>query len=290
MKNLYNYVGCDNVNGLLCINKEKGMTSFDVVRNIQRKLKVKAGHSGTLDPNATGVLVVAINKATKSLQFLGLEDKVYHATLTFGIQTDTGDIWGETLKSESPIVLDEETLHKVLKSMVKKQKQRVPNVSAKKIDGKKLYEYHRENQPIETQYTDIEIYRVELTEINENAISFRAHVSNGTYIRTLCEDIAEKLGTVGTMSALTREKVGKFSIDECITLDEINENTPLISVLDAISLPTIHSDAFNIPIMHGKRITLDDFTGDLVLLDGGEYFAVYKREKENTFKSVRGLW
>ena len=278
------------MNGIICINKPKGKTSFDVVRYIQRELKVKAGHSGTLDPNATGVLVVAINKATKALQFLGLEDKVYTATLKLGIKTDTGDVWGETIDEAIVPSLDKETVMHILNTFVGKQSQRVPIVSAKKIDGKKLYEYHRQNIEVETQYTDIEIFDIQFIDFKDDEITFTAHVSNGTYIRTLCEDIAQALNTVGTMATLNRDQVGKFTMADCIDLDAVDETVTFIPTKEAISLPVVKDASLAMVLEHGKKIQLDQQIHDTVLIDAGEFYAVYKREQDNLFRSVRGLW
>lgn len=278
------------MNGVIAINKRENMTSFDVVRQIQRKLGVKAGHSGTLDPNATGVLVVAINRATKALRFLEIEDKVYTATVKLGVKTDTGDIWGNVLEMDHNIPnLDYEQVSDVLKQFVGKQTQRVPMVSAKKVDGKKLYEYYRENIEIKTRYTEIEIFKIELNYCRGDEINFTAHVSSGTYMRTICEDIAVALNTVGTMSTLNRDAVGSFTVKQALELDEVNSDIELISVKDIIPLPKISDPTLEFKIKNGHRISLDT-KYDRILLDSGEFFAVYDREKENTFKSVRGLW
>lgn len=275
--------------GFISIHKPEGMTSFDVVRKIKRVYKTKAGHCGTLDPNATGLLIVAVGSATKSLPYMGLETKVYEASLKLGLSTDTGDIWGKVLEKREVKPVSNDQVISVLHSFIGKQKQRVPMVSAKKIDGKKLYEYHRQNIEIETQYTDIEVYEIDLIELSEDTIKFRAFVSNGTYIRTLCEDIAEKLDNIGTMSSLVRSAVGDFKLDNAIALDEVTEETELQSPKDVITLPKIINVDLEFDIMNGKRIVLDtEF--DQVLLDSGTYYAVYKREDNNIFRSVRGLW
>lgn len=275
--------------GFISIHKPEGMTSFDVVRKIKRVYKTKAGHCGTLDPNATGLLIVAVGSATKSLPYMGLETKVYEASLKLGLSTDTGDIWGEVLEKREVKPVNNDQVISVLHSFIGKQKQRVPMVSAKKIDGKKLYEYHRQNIEIETQYTDIEVYEIDLIELSEDTIKFRAFVSNGTYIRSLCEDIAEKLDNIGTMSSLVRSAVGDFKLDNAIALDEVTEETELQSPKDVITLPKIINVDLEFDIMNGKRIVLDtEF--DQVLLDSGTYYAVYKREDNNIFRSVRGLW
>lgn len=275
--------------GFISIHKPEGMTSFDVVRKIKRVYKTKAGHCGTLDPNATGLLIVAVGSATKALPYMGLETKVYEASLKLGLSTDTGDIWGKVLEERVVKPVNNDQIISVLKSFIGNQKQRVPMVSAKKIDGKKLYEYHRQNIEIETQYTDIEVFEIDLIEVNEDTIKFRAFVSNGTYIRTLCEDIAEKLDNIGTMSSLIRSEVGNFKLEDSIALDEVTEETELQSPKNVIALPKIINSNLEFDIMNGKRIVLDtEF--DQVLLDSGTYYAVYKREDNNIFRSVRGLW
>lgn len=278
------------MDGLLCINKEANMTSFDALRKIKKVFHTKkVGHSGTLDPNATGVLIVAINRATKSLPYLDVFDKIYHAKIKLGIQSHTGDVWGETIQEKDLESFTEEELKNVLTSFIGKNKQRVPMVSAKRVDGKRLYQYVLDGEDVETQYTDIEIFSLELLSFSESEIEIRAHVSNGSYIRTLCEDIAEKLGNLGSMSYLNREKVGKFDLSQSIQLEDINMDTPLLSVKNHLYLPVIEAVEFQRQIMHGQRIELKT-EHDKLVLDANEFYAVYEREKDNTFKSVRGLW
>ena len=277
------------MNGFISINKPQNMTSFDVVRNVKRIFKTKAGHCGTLDPNAEGVLVVAVGQATKALQFMQLDTKVYEAGLKLGLKTDTGDVWGETLEKKEIPSFNKDDVHRIFEGLIGKQSQRVPMVSAKKIDGKKLYEYHRQNIEIETQYTDIEIFSLELLNYDTESIQFRALVSTGTYIRTLCEDISEQLGTVGTMSSLIRSQVGEFTIASSIKLEDVNENVELMSVKEAIPLPKLVDATLEFDVKNGKRIELDT-KHDTLMIDTGIYYAVYTREVGNTFKSVRGLW
>lgn len=278
------------MNGLLCINKEENMTSFDALRKIKRVFHTKkVGHSGTLDPNATGVLVVAINRATKSLPYLDVFDKIYHAKIKLGIETHTGDVWGDVLQEKEMHSFTEEELKRVIDSFIGKIKQRVPMVSAKRVDGKRLYQYVLDGEDVETQYTDIEIYKLELLSFTEDEIEIRAHVSSGTYIRTLCEDIAQKLHNLGTMSYLNREQVGKFNISNSIKLEDIDLNTPLLQVKDHLFLPVLEAKKYQTQIMHGQRIELES-EYDKLVLDGNEFYAVYEREKDSTFKSVRGLW
>lgn len=277
------------MNGILCINKPQEMTSFDVVAKVRKLLKVKVGHSGTLDPMATGVLVLAINQATKALPYLGLDDKTYRGKCKLGIKTSTGDIWG--LVEQEAVVPDftEKDVLECFERLMGPQTQRVPKVSAKKIDGKKSYEYVFNQEEVKQLYTEITIYKLELLSIVGDEIEFRAFVSNGTYIRTLCEDIGEQLGTIGTMSSLEREQVGPYRIEDAYTLESLTPNIPLISVKDTIALPKIVNPRMEDYVKNGKRLKLS-IDEDRVLIDTGTYYAVYEREKETTFKSIRGLW
>ena len=183
-----------------------------VAKKIQTK---KFGHTGTLDPNATGVLVVLCGRACKALQFLENQDKTYIATMALGKKTDTDDIWGEVVETRpvQPI----ENLQAVLDTMVGAQKQQVPDTSAKKIAGKKLYEYQREGKEVPRVFADIEIYRAKV--LDEQAMRFEIACSSGTYIRSICRDIAAKTGNVGTMTSLVRTQAGGFDLSQAEDLD-----------------------------------------------------------------------
>jgi tRNA pseudouridine55 synthase len=211
------------MNGLLIINKQKGFTSHDVVNVIRKKLNTKkVGHTGTLDPNATGVLPILIGKGTKISKYLMEHDKTYIATIKLGEKTDTGDSEGQVIEEKSiPKDLRKEDINDVLQNFFGKQKQVPPMYSAIKINGKKLYEYAREGKEVKLEAREIEIYKIELLEYQNNKIKFEVECSKGTYIRTLCEDIAKKLGTVGYMEELQRTKVNNFRIEDSILLDDI---------------------------------------------------------------------
>lgn len=211
------------MDGLILINKQKGFTSHDVVNVIRKKLNTKkVGHTGTLDPNATGVLPILIGKGTKISKYLMEHDKTYIATLKLGEKTDTGDSEGQVIEEKSiPKDLRKEDINDVLQNFFGKQKQVPPMYSAIKINGKKLYEYAREGKEVKLEAREIEIYKIELLEYQNNKIKFEVECSKGTYIRTLCEDIAKKLGTVGYMEELQRTKVNNFRIEDSILLDDI---------------------------------------------------------------------
>ena len=214
------------MDGIILINKQKGYTSHDAVNKIKHILKEKVGHTGTLDPNATGILPILIGKGTKLSYYLINHDKEYIVTLELGIKTDTADSEGRIVEKQyiEEKILEKRNIENVLKSFIGKQMQVPPMYSAIKVNGKKLYEYARNNIQIDIQSREIEIYDIKLIEINEKDIKFLVKCSKGTYIRSLCEDIAKKLGTIGFMKELNRTKVGIFDIKDSIKIDELEEN------------------------------------------------------------------
>ena len=209
--------------GILLINKEEGMTSFDVIRKLRPILKIrKMGHFGTLDPNATGLLPIAIEDATKVISKFEYSYKEYYATLKLGLTTDTYDIWGK-VKSQGDYEKDIDKIKDTILSFVGKSTQVVPPYSAKKVNGKKLYEYAREGIEIELPTTNINILELDILDINPPEVSFRVYCSKGTYIRSLCHDIGNKLGCGGVMSALQRTRVGDFDIKDAYTISEVKD-------------------------------------------------------------------
>ena len=216
------------LDGIIIINKEQDYTSNDVVQIVKKTFNEKVGHTGTLDPMATGVLPILVGKGTLLSKYLINHDKIYVATLKLGIKTETGDITGNIVeeKNVADKCLQKENIQKVLEEIKGKQEQIPPMYSAIKVNGKKLYEYARKGQKVDIEPRIINIYNTELLSIDKEnkEIKFRVSCSKGTYIRTLCENIAEKLETIGTMSGLSREKVGEFEINQAIKIEEIKEN------------------------------------------------------------------
>ncbi len=216
------------MDGIIIINKPMNCTSHDIVQKVRKLLNIKkVGHTGTLDPMATGVLPLLVGKGTLCSKYLINHDKVYQVELTLGVKTDSADKEGNMIEErEVPRELfEEEKIKQVLASFLGKQEQMPPMYSAIKVKGKKLYEYARKGQTVEVQSRPIEIYEIKLLGKNEKKkqIVFQVHCSKGTYIRSLCENIAEKLGTVGYMSALNRIQVGEFSIEQAINMNQIKE-------------------------------------------------------------------
>ena len=213
------------MDGIIIINKEKGCTSHDIVYKAKKIFNKKVGHTGTLDPNATGVLPLLVGKGTEISKYLINHDKTYEAILQLGEKKDTADSEGQTIEEKkiTPEMLEEQNVKNVLKSFEGKQEQVPPMYSAIKVNGKKLYEYARKGEKIEIKSRKIEIYKIDLIKIDiENkTIEFKVECSKGTYIRTLCENIAEKLETVGYMKELKRTKVGEFEIEDAIKIQEL---------------------------------------------------------------------
>lgn len=214
------------MDGIIVINKPKDCTSHDIVRKARKILNEKVGHTGTLDPNATGVLPLLVGKGTQISKYLINHDKTYEAVLKLGEKTDTADREGKTIETKEvqPSNLEKENVEKVLKALIGKQEQTPPIYSAIKVNGKKLYEYARTGENVEIEPRTIEIYNLELIKIESQEITYKVHCSKGTYIRTLCEQIAEKLGTVGYMKELKRTQVGEFKIEASATIEELENN------------------------------------------------------------------
>lgn len=214
------------MDGIILINKEAGITSFGVVSRIRKIFNIKkVGHCGTLDPEATGVLPVMIGQATKLSKYLVEHDKEYIARVKFGVKTDSADSEGNIIEVDNfKLDIEKEAFYREASfKLVGKQKQIPPMYSAIKLNGKKLYEYARDGIEIEREARDIEIYSIDIENIDydKNEIVFRTKCSKGTYIRTLCESLAETIGTIGYMKELTRIQVDNFRIEDSIKLSEL---------------------------------------------------------------------
>ena len=225
------------MNGLLIVNKEKDLTSRDVVNYVSKILNTKKiGHTGTLDPMATGVLVLAIGNALKVVDLITSEKKEYVAIMKLGLSTDTLDITGNVLEEKKYSLPSIEEINKVLNSFIGKSIQEVPLYSAVKVNGKRLYEYARSGIKVELPKREIEIFDIEFLEVQEDTIKFRVVVSKGTYIRSLIRDIGVKLNIPSCMSDLCRTKQGVYRIEDSYSLKDIEEgNYKLLNIKDYLN-------------------------------------------------------
>ena len=209
--------------GIIIVNKPKGITSFDVIRKLKKILKTKKiGHTGTLDPLATGVMLICIGKATKLASDLEAKDKVYIADFDIGYATDTYDIEGKKI-AENIIEISKENLEQSIKKFIGNIKQVPPMYSAIKIDGNKLYHLARKGIEVERPKRDVTIEYINLLDFKDNKAKIKTKVSKGCYIRSLIYDIGQDLGTYATMTALQRKQVGDYSLEDSYSLEQIEE-------------------------------------------------------------------
>ena len=270
------------MNGVILINKTKDKTSRDMVNELNHIFDMKKiGHTGTLDPLATGVLVMCLGKYTKLVDELSGLKKEYIAQIKVGIKTDTLDITGNILE-ERKCIFTKEDLQEVLDDLKGKIIQKIPKYSAKKINGKKLYEYARKGQEIELPKNEIEIYEIELLNIDEDLITFRSLVSKGTYIRSLIEEICQKLNIIGTMNSLVRTKQGTFSIENSYSIEDVKlGNYQILTAKDLLTYPVyqLTSEEYQ-KVKNGNKIKLDSDDKKIILEYAGKEVAIYEKEKE----------
>jgi len=272
----------------LIVDKPKDYTSRDVVNVISKKFKTKkVGHTGTLDPMATGVLVVCINKATKIAELLTSLDKEYIAEFTFGILTDTLDTEGNIIKEEQAII-SKEIVEKTLKEMIGTYEQEVPIYSAVKVNGKKLYEYARNGEEVTLPKHKVNIKELELLDIkyqnDKTIIKVRCLVSKGTYIRSLGYDLAKKLDTIAIMSDLRRTKQGKFNIKDAYTLEDIlNDKYDKLNISECLEYPKIEiTDNIHKQVLNGAIID-NVYNEETVLFTlNNKEIAIYKTNENKT--------
>lgn len=284
------------MNGIIVINKPKDYTSRDIVNIVSKKLNTKkVGHTGTLDPLATGVLVLPIGRALKVSELLTSNTKEYVAEVILGYETDMLDITGTEIKRNIPSVTKEELL-KVLKSYIGKYNQEVPLYSAVKVGGRKLYEYARSGTPVIPPSKEVEVYSLELISDLKHikgAVEFtiRCEVSKGTYIRSLIRDIAYSLNTYGTMKNLIRTRQGIFTLKDAYTLKDIEENNyKLLSIKEC--LPNIKTTVIEEPLLTKVKngMVLDKFFEEnmsLLLDKEGKEIAIYIASGDNKVKPYK---
>ena len=286
----------NNYNGILIVNKPSGITSRDVVNIVGKTLNTKkVGHTGTLDPMATGVLVLCLGNALKVCELITANDKEYIAKVILGIETETLDTTSPIINTKKTNITKEE-IEKVLNSFKGSYLQEVPKYSAVKINGKKLYEYAREGKEIELPKKMVTIYDIQLvsdiTYYNDTTSFYiKTTVSKGTYIRSLIRDIGYKLNTYGCMDSLERTRQGIFNIDNSYTLEEIkNNNYKLLSIEESLpNIPLVEVDNKTLfKIKNGVKLK-KFFTGDMAIIkDKNKVVAIYKNDlnESKLFKMI----
>lgn len=286
----------NNYNGILIVNKPSGITSRDVVNIVGKTLNIKkVGHTGTLDPMATGVLVLCLGNALKVCELITANDKEYTAKVILGIETETLDTTSPIINTKKTNITKEE-IEKVLNSFKGSYLQEVPKYSAVKINGKKLYEYAREGKEIELPKKMVTIYDIQLisdiTYYNDTTSFYiKTTVSKGTYIRSLIRDIGYKLNTYGCMDSLERTRQGIFNIDNSYTLEEIkNNNYKLLSIEESLpNIPLVEVDNKTLfKIRNGVKLK-KFFDGDMAIIkDKNKVVAIYKNDlnESKLFKMI----
>lgn len=275
--------------GLLFIDKEEGVTSRYVDNALQRLFHTrKVGHLGTLDPFATGLLIVAVGEATKYLPYLPDEEKSYLATLALGVKTDTGDKTGIEIKKKEVPALAHEAVKKVLSSFLGASKQVPPMTSAIKKDGVALYKLARQGKEIERESRDIHIHKIELIHLEENSFTFLATVSKGTYIRALGEDIASKLGTVGHLTALRRIAIGPVDLTRSLPLSKTTEEA-FLKPEDFVFYPRVEvTGEEEKKARNGVPLSFSHDEERLLVMCQGKALAIYEKDG-GVYRCRRGL-
>ena len=273
------------MDGIILINKEKGITSRDVVNMVCKRLKTsKVGHTGTLDPVATGLMVLCVGNGCKLVELLTNHDKDYIAKVKLGIKTDTGDITGNVL-DEGKFIINKEKLLAILNSFNGEYMQTVPLYSSIKVHGKKLYDYARENINVELPKHRVSIRNLKLLELTNDSFRFSVTVSSGTYIRSLINDIGEKLGIYMTMEELQRTRVGDFYLADATSVD----NLKIIPIIEALKLKKVEvdSDTFLKKISNGVKIANIYNTDMVMFIKNNKVISIYQDIGNNIMHSYR---
>ena len=266
------------MNFVLLLKKSKNKTSRDMVNELNHIFDCKRiGHTGTLDPLATGILVMCGGKYTKLINRLSFLEKEYIAEIKVGVKTDTLDITGNIVEKRE-CAFDKDSLVKVLKEMKGIYKQEIPAYSAKKVNGKKLYEYARANLEVPKIYNEVEIKNIELLNIQKDIITIKLLVSKGTYIRSIIQTICDKLKIIGTMNNLVRTKQGPFSLEESYSIEDIkNGNYSFVDVEKVLKIPVYHlNDEEYSKVKNGNMFELKSKEKELLLKYKGNIIAIYE--------------
>ena len=273
-------------------NKPAGMTSFDAVAKCRRIFhERKIGHTGTLDPEASGLMIILLGKYTKLLPYCVKNHKAYQATLKLGEMTDTEDIWGTIINTKTPSIHTEAEIDNAVQSLTGDILQVPPMYSALKKDGKKLYEYARQGIEIEREARPVHISTLEVEKIDETNYRMNAVVSSGTYIRTLITDFGKQLDELAIMSSLIRTKIEHLSLKDACTFEDLESGVSFLSPIQVID-PTykiVETDRV-MDIKNGKRIKLDIFDPQVIFTSNGELLAAYSLREDGLYHCLRGLF
>ena len=280
------------MDAVILLNKPAGMTSFDAVAKCRRIFhERKIGHTGTLDPEASGLMIILLGKYTKLLPYCVKNHKAYQATLKLGEMTDTEDIWGTIINTKTPLIHTEAEIDNAVQSLTGDILQVPPMYSALKKDGKKLYEYARQGIEIEREARPVHISSLEVEKIDEINYRMNAVVSSGTYIRTLITDFGKQLDELAIMSSLIRTKIEHLSLKDACTFEDLESGVSFLSPIQVID-PTykiVETDRV-VDIKNGKRVKLDIRDPQVIFTSNGELLAAYALQEDGLYHCLRGLF
>ena len=280
------------MDAVILLNKPAGMTSFDAVAKCRKIFhERKIGHTGTLDPEASGLMIILLGKYTKLLPYCVKNHKAYQATLKLGEMTDTEDIWGTIINTKTPSIHTEAEIDNAVQSLTGDILQVPPMYSALKKNGKKLYEYARQGIEIEREARPVHISTLEVEKIDETNYRMNAVVSSGTYIRTLITDFGKQLDELAIMSSLVRTKIEHLSLKDACTFEDLESGVSFLSPIQVID-PTykiVETDRV-VDIKNGKRIKLDIRDPQVIFTSNGELLAAYALQEDGLYHCLRGLF
>ncbi len=280
------------MDAVILLNKPAGMTSFDAVAKCRKIFhERKIGHTGTLDPEASGLMIILLGKYTKLLPYCVKNHKAYQATLKLGEMTDTEDIWGTVINTKTPSIHTDVEIANAVQSLTGDILQVPPMYSALKKDGKKLYEYARQGIEVEREARPVHISSLKVEKIDELNYRMDAVVSSGTYIRTLIADFGKQLNELAIMSSLVRTKIEHLSLKDACTFEDLESGDSFLSPLQVID-PTykiVETDQV-VDIKNGKRIKLDIQDPQVIFTSKGELLAAYALQEDGLYHCLRGLF
>lgn len=283
------------MDGLILVDKKEGWTSYDVVRLVKKLYNTnKVGHCGTLDPFASGLLIIGVNQATKVMSFLENDDKEYIATIQLGSKTDTYDLTGKVVSTSKIIPFTKSQVENVLKSFKGRITQTPPIYSSIHVDGKHLYEYARNHEEVKIPEREVTIYDLKLLDFNDTSFQIYVKCSKGTYIRTLGVDIAFALKNEGHLTYLRRISIGKISVKDANSYSDLLANHVKVhSIMESLNMKNILLKDKSIlkRVYNGQDIILKQETADRILIkDEEKAIAIYRKIEDALYHCVRGLF